>query len=450
MAALRQRVETEGDYRSMGQSFEEGARQIVEQVQKAYPLEGAHRQDLELRAFQLANQHGLSVRATARSRVIDAARGRLVETEDRLLSAIETERDPQRRQFLRDLFLDNVDQLQDANLLTAEDAAKRKLSFSDRADEVVKTGLFEQRAATLTADLMGGTNDDGSPFTKSQRVEAARRIGDSELAEEVVRRVKLQSDEQLAAQTAIARESTETAWDGLIGGRQLHEVMAPEIPAPDRKLLRTYEERRARAAADGGAYVIETDRGLYMSLARMRDSDRTEFAKVNLPQYRLRLSPADYDRLRGWQGAARKTGKEFEIQSSPLSGAQSRARYLIEKAEIPEDQHDEVFYRIEDAAIRATADAERNLTLPEIDSIVTEQLEAVTVPDAGWFWFDGEKRLVELTAEDRVAILRDPPDDWRDRARRSLQAAGIARPTGADLLEYMADLMDAAGVPRGE
>ena len=74
-----------------------------------------------------------------------------METEDRLLSAIETERDPQRRQFLRDLFLDNVDQLQDANLLTAEDAAKRKLSFSDRADEVVKTGLFEQRAATLTA-----------------------------------------------------------------------------------------------------------------------------------------------------------------------------------------------------------------------------------------------------------------------------------------------------------
>ena len=191
-----------------------------------------------------------------------------------------------------------------------------------------------------------------------------------------------------------------------------------------------------------------TDPNKWSELWKLRTSDPAAFSKVNLPALRMSFKREDYNEIEQEQKDVLAGGVGSKTSPSGM-GAIEVGQKVAKQAGITDKGKLNDFSLRSHEAITARRNVlKRDLTFEEKESAAREVLKQIEVPDAGFLFFDGTKRIGELTASDRKEIIGNPPADLLNTTRSELAKRGIPNPSDDDVIEAIDDYLDLNGVPR--
>lgn len=195
---------------------------------------------------------------------------------------------------------------------------------------------------------------------------------------------------------------------------------------------------------------VKTDEKAWSQLWNIRTKDAETFRDMELAPWRAHFTREDFNELQSEQKDLRSGGKGLSTSPSGL-GALAIAKKIAAEINGVEGTDWEATYavRAHRAIVSAQeAQPDRALTWKEKEDAALSVLDEITVPDAGVMFFDGTKRIGELTAKDRKALEAEVPADLAVKVRSELAARGIANPTDEQIREAVIDFLDVYEVPR--
>lgn len=191
----------------------------------------------------------------------------------------------------------------------------------------------------------------------------------------------------------------------------------------------------------------ETDPVSWGQLWNIRTKDPKTFADMDLAGWRDKFSREDFNELQSEQKDIRAGGKGMATSPSGL-GALEVAKKVAKDMGVSNERWEAEFELRAHRTIQARQEQlGRSLDYGEREKAALDVLEQFPIPD-GWLWYEGQKRIGELTAKDRREILEKPPADLLTKMRAKLAERGIRNPTDEQLLEDIEDFLDLNGVPR--
>lgn len=278
-----------------------------------------------------------------------------------------------------------------------------------------------QRVSDLALDTLG---PDASVTELTRFV---RQHSEGAVRSEAETRVRVAAQDREAAKIDRERNLSDGIWDQINAGAGL-EVIPRGLPQHLEGPMRNYIAERSKAQAAGEAFDPKTVPSTYIDLLTQAEKDPAAFSKVPLPMYRLQLNDQHYGQLERQQKAIRTgqaSASKPETSSPSGMSALSIAKAVADQAGIKDDAWTPYAMRAVDAIEAEQARRpDQPLTHAEKRELAVGQLREVKVKDAGWLWKDRNKRIGDLTADDRKVIVSDPPRDLIERARKALGPSG--------------------------
>lgn len=307
-----------------------------------------------------------------------------------------------------------------------------------------------QRVSDLALDTLG---PDASVTELTRFV---RQHSEGAVRSEAESRVRVAAQDREAAKIDRERNLSDGIWDQINAGAGL-EVIPRGLPQHLEGPMRNYIAERSKAQAAGEAFDPKTVPSTYIDLLTQAEKDPAAFSKVPLPMYRLQLNDKHYGQLERQQKAIRtgqasgESASDAAAQKSP-SGAsplEIAHQVAIEAGLKTTEEFAPYKLRAIEAIEAAQAKKGAPLTFKEEREIATGQLRSVTLRDAGWFWKDKNKRVADLTADDRKTLEQDPPADLIDHLRKEFANRGITDLTDEELIGEVGPYLDFLDVPKG-
>lgn len=250
LGQLRQSFDGDPDYKTQPERFEKGAADIVKEAEEAFPLSGQHKTDLGLRTFQLLTQHRLALGDEVRKRTIDSAKGKMIQTREALRDAITAEADPRRQQFLRDMYVDDVNRMRDGELMTHEEAAKEIETWRDGLDkDVAAINLI--RDAQAVEDM--AFTELGADASDDDLEAYVRAVSDGKTRDEALKRVRLRASTNERSKVERRKANTSAI------ANHTRSLFAGEVQTPDGQTLVPTPENVTRWRDELRAMVVDAD-----------------------------------------------------------------------------------------------------------------------------------------------------------------------------------------------
>jgi hypothetical protein len=248
---------------------------------------------------------------------------------------------------------------------------------------------------------------------ETQALDWVRKNSEGQEREHALSLLRAQFNDQEAAKTRYEQDEQENARaafnDGGLAALTPRMISVLERTSPGELRWMRSQTPQDRVATNWDVY-----QGL-VDLARQSPNEFRD--NTNLAMFRGDLNQAELTRLQVIQEDLRKG-----IPSSPLTLNQIVANYTadLDKAQQGKLEND-VTVIVEDLQKRLG----RKLTNEEMQGVVEQRMMEVSVPDAGWFWFDAKKPLYELTDDETVAVAYEAiPSEVRTEAEADLKASG--------------------------
>ncbi len=405
-------------------------------------LTGLRREAFESR-MRIATQDGLlKVRQVERARNIDEGRAAFERQEETLLSlAADPNADinsiiEQKKQA--------VQSAKDSGLWGAHEMELNRQGFEKDARRVHEAAQFNAQVDATVEGMMSLN------LQKNDRVGAVRAtVPDGKLQDEIVRRVKLESDEEQGRIVQGQKDQAEASWRAVREGGGEASIL-PGITEKQRRMMDTFIKRRAEEAAKGAVFVIATDPVTYNDLLNKARTDPAAFQAINMLDFRMRLKDKDFaffDKLQGTMATDPSGGDEGQA----IFGISELTNTMMNQSKIENDdtRNDLRLQVIQDAQF-AQERKGSPLTFREEELIVSKRVGSVNMVDEGWFFFDERKMLRDLTVKDRAQILKEPDARLIEQAREGLKRNGIENPTVEQVDVAIDSWLTIQGVPVAE
>jgi hypothetical protein len=256
-----------------------------------------------------------------------------------------------------------------------------------------------------------------------------------------------------------ARENTSNGLDAGIWQFVSRPHTAQQTAAYRDELVRSIQDR-GLDLSDGAALLRnfdsltagkppETDAQVFWQLWNIRTKEPETFRDMDLAPWRAHFAREDFNEMQSEQKDLRAGGAGLKSSPSGLGSLEVAKKVAIDAGIDGKEWENQFELRAHRAIVSAQdAQPDKPLTAKQKEEIAVSVLAEIPVPDAGWFWFDGKKRVGEISAKERKTIESDPPDDLIEMTRRELALRGFPNPTDEQLRDAISDFLDVSGVPR--
>ena len=318
-------------------------------------------------------------------------------------------------------------------------------------DPVAANAYFEQHKGEIAGSVYDGIQN---KLTASRDVTAAQKLADD---------IWSRGLDETKALAAARAESTGQQREHTLS--LLRQQYSDQEQAVARSQKLGVEAARGRFDQGGASALTPNDVELLSRVA----PNELKFMRSQTPQERVVTNWSVYDGLLQLAGGKRPGAVRNGVQSYiPEAGAQQEfmefdlltlrgdlnANELAKLQSVQNDlrnnvppslltvtqvvrnvagesvgQDAERLNALETAVVSAVEDEQkrlnRKLTGAEMRQVATAYMMDVTIPDAGWFWFDKTKKMFELTPDDQITIKYNAiPEDLRTEAQADLREKG--------------------------
>lgn len=436
-----------GESQSLRQAFETLADGRISELQTG--LEGERLNRFKAATDIARDQSLLRVSAVQRRRDIDGGRASFARLEDNLMSlASDPDSDLESILFQHG---SAADQAITDGLYNQEPMELTKQSFRNNASKVHQEANFLREVQASVDELMG------LPISEADRLRVARARHEGRTEEEVVKEIKLQSDEEQGFAIAAEKKATNDSWKALRNGKG-KEAILPGVSGKSQIAMDAFIVKRAKEAAKGGVLTFTTKADVYEEVLALA-GDQTEdgvsaFNAFNLldPRIRMNLADKDWNLFDKLQQRSRN-GLDAGPEGRALFGDSVAAEDLMTKSGISNADDRKAAKR--EMQLQAEFEAEEKgskLTPGERDAAMVRGAGRIELIDRHFFVFNETKRYRDLTAEDREFILDDPGDavpDLVKRFRNDFERRGVPNPSPLQLEIAIDDWLTSLGVPGG-
>lgn len=227
-------------------------------------------------------------------------------------------------------------------------------------------------------------------------LEKARAIEDPELRDEVVSRIKTRFAEQKAIAEQTQEQNFQRAADILETTKSKNKIPASlwaSLSLSERNAI----DSRARQLVEGVS--AKTDYSVYDKLSRSASNDPNGFSKINLLQYRSKLSDSDLEKFIDLQRSVRDKKTGWESKQDGFRTEYQIASGMAAKMKIKDESKNDFYSAIESAKREFMDKNKREPQRAEFQKIVDDiAINKVFVSKIG---FDSEKPVYALTEDER-------------------------------------------------
>lgn len=267
------------------------------------------------------------------------------------------------------------------------DEVKTTLTGDDvsKLEKILHVGTLRGNAQRKEDEIMTAAT------SLSSGLELARGIEDPELRDEVVSRIKTRFAEQKAIAEQAQEQNFKKAADILENTKSRNKIPASlwaSLSISERNAI----DSRAKQLTEGVS--SKTDYSVYDKLSRSVSSDPNGFAKINLLQYRSKLSDDDLEKMIDIQREIRG-GKSVEGFRSEYQIADNMA----DKLKIKDKDKNDFYSAIDTSKREFLAKNKREPSRGEFEKIVDDiAINKVFVSKLG---FDKETPVYALTEKEK-------------------------------------------------
>lgn len=390
-----------GEGQSLRQAFETLADGRLSELQTG--LEG-ERLDRFKAATDIARDQSLfRISAVQRRRDIDGGRASFARLEDNLMSlAADPDSDLESILFQHS---DAANQAIAGGLYNQEPMEKTKQSFRQNASKVHQEANFLREVQASVDELMG------LPISEADRLRVARARHEGRTEEEVVKEIKLQSDEEQGFAIAAEKKATNDSWTAIRNGKGKAAIL-PGVSGKSQIAMDAFITKRAKEVAKGGQLVFTTDDALDERILEMAgDTSPEGVSKWNAfnllePEVFQNLSTTRFNFWDKLQQRSRN-GLDAGPEGRAAFGDALAADSILVESKI-KDRDDRVRAK---RKMQLQAQYEEDLKGSKLTPKEREAAFArasLHVPISIPWWPDDFKAIEDLTAEDRQLILDDP------------------------------------------
>lgn len=304
-------------------------------------------------------------------------------------------------------------------------------------------GAGQRNAVAIWNDM--GPKNDLAPVNQDAMVaEARKKYGDEpKVLKATMDALKEQTSIFNASQRERMEGNSSAVWTEIQKGATYNSIRGmPEflaLPGKERENIKVHMTERADKPKQ------RSDLDVYYSLVNQSTLQREEFAKVNLLEYRTKLSEVDFKRLADVQAAIRKGDQKEQdkLQSSDRvqKGIVDRALLDMKLDPTPNEKTSKakidkinLFRRsVEEQTRMLEGVQQKNATDEQVQKIVDRLVERVTLPGSGWL-FDDTVPAFQIKID-------DVPKNDRTRAADALRRGGKPVTNEAIVELYRAKLL---------
>lgn len=295
----------------------------------------------------------------------------------------------------------------------------------DSIQKAMKESTFKADAQMKTSDIVG------SAATESDALKMARQIADSDLQDEVIKRVKIRFNEKESAKKQASETNFDNAYRLLEEHKTLDQVPPSVIAALDLGQKQKLEKREEQLR-NGSPTKTNLEAYYELELMAGNPTTRDMFSQLNLLNYRTELSESDFKKISGWQknlrtGKGEKQLDGIESKNNIVNTALTAMDIDFSKKANEKDINKARLFRAEvDRLVTQKQETTgKRITNEELRDIV-DNLSVEVVTNKNTFWFDETKKVFELNNEDAATIsFEDVPLNERRKIEGALSAKGI-------------------------
>ena len=272
------------------------------------------------------------------------------------------------------------------------DEVKHTLTSDDmvKLEKVLHVGSLRGDAQRKEDEIMS------TATSLSSGLELARSIEDPELRDEVVQRIKTRFSEQKAIADQVREQNYQKAADILEKTKSRGKIPATlwaSLSLSERNAI----DSRARQLVEG--IPAKTDYAVYDKLSRSASNDPNGFSKINLLQYRSRLSDGDIEKLIDLQRDIRGNKTGWETKQDSFRTEYQIASNMADKMKIKDENKNDFYSAIDSAKREFMNKNKREPQRGEFQKIVDDiAINKVFVSKIG---FDSEKPVYALTEDEK-------------------------------------------------
>lgn len=281
-----------------------------------------------------------------------------------------------------------------------------------RVEKALKEGVLISESQSKADQIMAKTDN------MSEALEMARNISDPDKRDEVVKRVKIRFADERAAKEDEERRSFQVAYDAVEENHTIDSIPKDILANLSLKSKQALEKRAAQLR---NGLPVETDIATYYDLENMagNSSTRNKFLRLNLLEYKHKLSESDFKHFAKLQGEA-KSGNKKELDGIQTKGNIVKSALAAAGIEVGKNAGSDDIKRanafqrrVDELVVEKQELTGKKVTNEELREI-TENLMVETIVGNSWFGlFDDKKRVFELSSEDQPVVKIDdiPPGE---------------------------------------